>query len=273
MGVPQKFINSLQSGMGIAKPSHFYVQIFEKTYENESRQRGESQLLVGSNSHIQENVISLRCHQAILPGITAATSQYGTGMPEKNNPYRATFEDVAFSFYCSENLIERDYFETWATLIFNTLNKEKKRYENWQVAYREEFTKNIEIIKLSQTGHATRKYTLHNAFPTILNDTTLDWGDEEVLKMEVTMSYDWWTSTTRDLPDMKVPDPGNYMKDFHPKIHSKTPTSFFDKPLEDWPEPRSQSGPAVSSSDPKSFGLTKDKGNWIKRNLIGTDEF
>jgi hypothetical protein len=210
----------------------------------------------------------LKCHQGVLPGITAATSQYGTGMPEKNNPYRATFEDVAFSFYCSENLIERDYFEAWTSNIFDNLLYEKlgKRYENWPVGYRTDFVKDIEIIKLSQTGHAVRKYTLHNAFPTILNDTTLDWGDEEVLKMEVTMSYDWWTSTTDNLPDMKVPDRAIY-KDNSPvnvnPLHN----------LPDWPEPRSQSGPAVSSSDPKSFGLTKDKGNWIKRNLIGTDEF
>ena len=192
---------------------------------------------------------------------------------KKNNPYRATFEDVAFSFYCTEGLKEKMYFDDWMGSIFKNLNHlgHHRRYENWPVAYRDNYTRHIEILKLSQTGDATRKYTLHNAFPTIINDATLDWGDEEILKMEVTMSYDWWTATNRDLPDMKEDDPAKqpgfgFNQQQHNRqtgISSNDPKSF-GKTLEDWPEPKSQSGPAVSSKNPDS---------WFKRNIIGTDEF
>ena len=232
MGVPQKFIDSL-SGKTLAKPSHFEVVIHDNLYKT--------------------NKMHLRCHQAVLPGITAATSQYGTGMPEKNNPYRATFEDVALSFYCTDNLQEKTYFDIWMGTIFPTLTeltgeKVSPKYISWPIGYRDSFTRNIEITKFSQHGkeidsnwdsNPIHKYILHNAFPTIVNDATLEWGDEEILKLEVTFSYDWWSSSPIEQPREM---PNQIQEEITPSISSNEPKSFGKRLASTWGDYKEQDG-------------------------------
>ena len=174
MAVPQDFIKSLSLGGGYSSPAHFEVTFF-------------------GSPHWPEFPFKLRCHQAVLPGLTAATRQNATGMPEKNNPYRATFEDITLGFYCTEDLVEREYFEQWQAKIFPTLaSNENPRWRNWPIGYRENYTQEIHITKLSFDGLPTKTYILHKAFPVTINETQLEWGQEEILKIEVIFSYDWW---------------------------------------------------------------------------------
>ena len=183
MAVPQEFLDSLFAG-GPSSPAHFMVDI----------QDGPDP---------KKLPFKFRCHQAVLPGLTAATSQYATGMPEKNNAYRATFEDVTLGFYCTEDLIEREFFERWQGEIFPTHGHRmdsrgsvdrKMNWTTWPVAYRNSYVRKIKIQKLSLDGLPTREYYLHNAFPVTVNETPMEWGQEEVLKIEVVFSYDWWTA-------------------------------------------------------------------------------
>ena len=183
MAVPQEFLDSLFAG-GPSSPAHFMVDI----------QDGPDP---------KKLPFKFRCHQAVLPGLTAATSQYATGMPEKNNAYRATFEDVTLGFYCTEDLIEREFFERWQGEIFPTHGHRmdsrgsvdrKMNWTTWPVAYRNSYVRKIKIQKLSLDGLPTRAYFLHNAFPVTVNETPMEWGQEEVLKIEVVFSYDWWTA-------------------------------------------------------------------------------
>jgi hypothetical protein len=232
MGVPSKFINSLKRRL--AKASHFEVNITGGTF--------------------RPNDMHLRCHQAVLPGITAATSQYGTGMPEKNNPYRATFEDVAFSFYCSDDLTEKVYFDRWMQNIFptmDTMSRGKKEttphYLDWPIGYRNNFTRNIEIIKIQQTGEVISKYILHHAFPTIINDTTLEWGDEEVLKLEITFSYDWWT--------WAMPEQTDFPVDKNWQTIDKTGTKFVEDKENEWRS--SKYAPTDISNQERQINLEK----------------
>jgi len=192
MAKPQDFLDSIRRTGGPAIPAKFEVEIPSK--------------------ELERNELKFRCSQAVLPGMTAATSQYGTGMPEKNNPYRPTFEDVTLGFYCTdgigkEGLPERQFFDEWQQSIFinsdpdfivkSRLNRSTTpRNWTWKVAYREDYTRNIKITKLSQAGVANVEYILHNAFPVTISDTELNWESEEILQMEIVFSYDWWTKST-----------------------------------------------------------------------------
>ena len=188
MAKPQDFLDSIRRTGGPAIPAKFEVEIPSKG--------------------IEPNELKFRCSQAVLPGMTAATSQYGTGMPEKNNPYRPTFEDVTLGFYCTDGtskqgLPERKFFDQWQQSIFtqkgtvSRLNRSTApRNWGWTVAYRVDYTRNIKIKKLTQTGVANVEYTLHNAFPVTISDTELNWEEEDILRMEIVFSYDWWTKST-----------------------------------------------------------------------------
>ena len=203
MSIPQDFINDLSRTGGPALPAKFEVSIEGITHTDN---------------------LKFRCHQAVLPGLTIATSQYGTGLPEKNNPYRATFEDITLGFYCTDgtggkdhhdSLPERSFFEEWQSVIFpkadkpesgvwnprngnlhNSPNRASRAgYDSWPVAYRNQYEKTIKIKKLRQVdGKVGKIYTLHKAWPVTISDTQLDWSEEEILKIEVIFSYDWWTT-------------------------------------------------------------------------------
>ena len=194
MAIPQDFINSLRKTGGPALPAKFEVEFEAPSVTNKIEE------MIEANNTVRD--LKFRCHQAVIPGLTAATSQYQTGMPEKNNPYRATFEDVTLGFYCSDGtdkgLPERNFFEQWQNSIFavDRLGVEPgpvPKNQAWPIAYRNEYTRNVTISKLTQSGNPNMNYVLHNAFPVTISDTELTWAEEEILKIEVVFSYDWWT--------------------------------------------------------------------------------
>ena len=194
MAIPQHFIKSLSDAGGHSSPAHFEIQI-------------------DPSPEIEFLPLHLRCHQAVIPGLTAATSQYATGMPEKNNAYRATFEDVTLGFYCTETLVERRYFEWWQGLIFPLMGHrslspstalQDSKWMSWPIGYRNDYTKKIIIKKLSWDGIVTKQYILHNAFPVTINETPLDWSQEEILKIEVVFSYDWFTMQDLEMAGLKL---------------------------------------------------------------------
>lgn len=166
-----------------AKPSKFDVRIFRNKLRG-----GEAQ---------KSSELSFQCDAAELPGMTLNTIDskvYGAAWHVATIP---TYEETTLTFLCSSDMWERRYFEDWMQIIVPT------EYFNYNErpshpAYQDEYLSTVVITQYKEFGDSNGspiigyRCALMDAFPTSIQPITLDWGSEEVMKLQVNFKYRVW---------------------------------------------------------------------------------
>jgi hypothetical protein len=146
------------------------------------------------------NLLSLSCFDASLPGSTLATHDINndfTGVSEKH-VYRRLYDDRAdFSFYVdAEQYYVIKVFEGWMGLTVNEQygsNNEKitQRSYNYRVNYPNTYcVDNITITKFERSNPSPElKYTFVKAFPVSINSMQVSYDSSELLKCTVSFAY------------------------------------------------------------------------------------
>lgn len=96
--------------------------------------------------------------------------------------FNQTHKDLMITFYCSEDLRERAFFELWQDSIFNPRNK--------QITYYKDYVSNLLITKYS-TGwkHKMGIYKFQEVYPTNVGGMPLNFEGNQVLRLDVTFKY------------------------------------------------------------------------------------
>lgn len=162
---------------GVAKQTHFTVQLTLP----------ESIANLGG---IKENIskIILFCDQAQLPGISFSSAQVRSYGEFKEVPYEKLYEPINLSFYVDKDLQVKKLFDTWVELI----QSPNTRDFNWPKNY---LTNKIDIIVQDTENNNRYKVSLYNVYPKAVAPIQLDYSGKDVMKLQVTLSYQYALST------------------------------------------------------------------------------
>jgi len=183
-------VNDIKSALnqqnGVLRTSHFLVLISKVEFLKEND---------------TTRIIPFFCDQAVLPGIGYQTNEikpHGYGLYEKR-PYQTMFRDLPLTFLVDGKGHMLRFFHKWAQNINNIQTKDTQKQFNgmkmFEFNYPENYQATIDIWHYDVTGNEVIHYQFERAWPTEINDITVDWADHDgLLKLNVAYSYRSWTS-------------------------------------------------------------------------------
>lgn len=150
------------------------------------------------NTSNLQNVL-LFCDQVQLPGINYSTVQNRTFGEFRETPYEKLFDAINMSFYVDTGLKVKYMFDEWINCVQNPNTRLFKYYN--------EYTTNMSIEVLDLQEKTRYEVALFECYPKNIGAIQLDQSSKEVMKLQVTMQYKYWKSTSVEpLPDgQKVP--------------------------------------------------------------------
>jgi len=161
----------------------------------------------------------LFCDQVQIPGVNISTIQNRTFGEFREVPYEKLFGDIQMSFYVDNNLTVKGFFDDWVNLIQNPASRTFEYYNNYIS------TMQIEVEDtLNRIRHRTNVY---EAYPKTISAIQLDYSNKDIMKLQVTMQYKYWTTETLEVydePSSKpiVPTPSS------PEKNNLVPESYYN---------------------------------------------
>ena len=145
----------------------------------------------------------LLCSEAVLPASAYATAEVKDNYMGVTQQFAHTrmYTDIDLTFYIDKSYRANMFFETWMNFIgggsqvpMDDMDRpDYFRRMNYPVNYK---TNNIRIYKfernLNQEKNMRLTYRLKNAFPKALSSTTVSYGPAELLRVTVTLGYDFY---------------------------------------------------------------------------------
>jgi hypothetical protein len=164
---------------------------------------------LGKNTTVAQD-LTYMCESAEMPGrafLNVDLRHYG---PSFKLPFQSKYEDSNMVFICRSKTYERQFFDDWLSAI--------NPVDSFDFNYRNEYSTSIRIFQLSEEASETRSsqfigrsdavpdanyaFTLHNAYPILVNPQPHTWADDQITRLGITFTYTWWTREGLD------PNPG-----------------------------------------------------------------
>ena len=175
-GVLNDILSTFHSEDGYATPNRFEVLITRpQASANENRE------------------VSMRCESINLPGrnlnTLTDTNIYG---PTREVVDGVTYaDDITMTFQASSGLEERVFFEEWQSLAFDE--------RTWNVGYYNDYISTIDVYLLDRQDNRRYGLKFWEVFPKTINATQLSQGaNNEIIKLEVVLSFRYWTTLDID---------------------------------------------------------------------------
>lgn len=150
----------------------------------------------GGLSGTLENIndtFSFRCEKAELPGRSLATVDDAVGGgPALKLPYDVTYNDITLSIICSDDMIEREFFENWMDRIIGAGGKSNAGL----VSYYSDYALGVSLIvdQLNEQNQILFRYTLKDIYPTALTPMNATWEETNTYqRFGVTLAYRYHT--------------------------------------------------------------------------------
>jgi len=172
-------ISSL-SKQGFAKASHFEVQI------------------TGPYGLDAERDMMYRADSASLPGrsITTAEHKFTNYGPVNKVAYGQVYSDTTVTFLLSEDMREKEYFEVWQDKMVGTgaFTQSNGRFSNatFNTKYFDQYAGMVTIRQYGQAGDLRSIHTLVEAYPIMMGDVQMGWGDDQPAKLGITFAYKYY---------------------------------------------------------------------------------
>jgi hypothetical protein len=143
------------------------------------------------------NNMRFRIDSVRAPGInlqTAQVSRYGIGSVQ-NMPINAQFQDAYISILIDEFGELWQFWHNWLNLIFGFNGQEAAQsgsaneFPSYQASYKDEYSTTVMIIVYDHFGNAIQKINLLQCFPTSLREIPFAWGEAQLIKLNIALSY------------------------------------------------------------------------------------
>lgn len=129
----------------------------------------------------------LFCEQTELPGISYATKGVRTFGEVRETPYDKVSKEILLSFYVDANLELKQFFDAWG----NSIMKVNSRTWNYYVDY---ITPQIDISVLDTSNNTVYIVSLFECYPKSISPVSIGYANNDVMKLNVSMQYKYWTS-------------------------------------------------------------------------------
>lgn len=181
----QNIVSSINKS-GVASSSHFEVYLSgpDKMGESDMRYRADTVNLPGRNLMTTEHKFT----------------NYG---PINKVPYGQLYVDSTITFLLSEDLREKDYFENWQNSMITTGAYEEnlasyRPESKWNVKYFDNYIGTVTIRQYGIDGGLRTIHKLQEAYPILIGDVSMGWGNADPAKLTVTFAYKNYTYVTED---------------------------------------------------------------------------
>ena len=151
--------------------------------------------------------LSIKCQSADLPGKTLNLEERKDYVTSSKHPIGVSFEELTLTFICSYNMKERKYFDAWMDLILGNKGEGDKLSNPYipKASYYDEYVSEKIIVNLyTGRGDMSCRFYFRKIFPTTLAKQEVSWMGEDVLKLTVSFSYEYWDAEYFDLPTQEV---------------------------------------------------------------------
>ena len=126
--------------------------------------------------------LNLFCANAQIPGRDILSTEYRDYGESRQIGIRHQHADLTVTYYSSEDLRERRFFQNWQDLIFNPRAK--------QHAYYNEYSGRMEVSKFNQSWtKETAEYRFHEVYPTNVGVQELQSAEGDLLRLTITFKY------------------------------------------------------------------------------------
>ena len=125
--------------------------------------------------------LNLFCQQCSIPARDMSNLDWEEYGEKRSLGIKHTHGDFTISYYCSEDLRERRFFETWQDAIWNP--------NTFSHGYYKSYTSRIEISKYNQGWTSeTAAYRMHECYPTNIGASELN-HNEGLMELQITFKY------------------------------------------------------------------------------------
>lgn len=139
--------------------------------------------------------LTLLCESTELPGRGFDISEVRYYGPTQNVPRNSKYADTHdLRFICRQESFERQLFDDWLEII-NPSNV-------FDFNYPEQYYCQIDIYQLAEyprqaAGLATEpkavyQWSLYKAWPMAVNPQPVTWGDQDILRLDVSFAFKYW---------------------------------------------------------------------------------
>jgi len=203
----QNFLSQIRRGndYGFSRPNLFYV-MFPGLVANE--------------------MMSLLCHDTVLPGFTTLTTPYKLYGLAKEIPYELNFDPVRLRFYVDSSFRIPQIFEEYRNRMFDTrtgdprgnINSFSPVYckpsssgsapnENWLlnkidiivIEYKNDGVSDVPQLTVQDTPSIIAVYSLYNAFIKRVDSMNVSWKTQnQIQELSVDIGYEYFEVTRRD---------------------------------------------------------------------------
>jgi hypothetical protein len=180
------------SKKGLASANKFEVRVFIPLTNGNTTTEPLSAGVVHRHEELE-----LMCDTATIAGKTIQTSaeiQYGL---RREVAYGApTFDALALTFYCSEELEEKKILDRWQNKVVKTGGDNP----SFNIGYYDDYAKfsKIEVRKLSMSGEVVFKYQYLEVYPKTITSIDLSHGTSSgPVKISATFNYTHWKDITQ----------------------------------------------------------------------------
>lgn len=171
----------------LAKSSRFAVRIMPT---------GANSLLRSYGPFMRD--FTYLCEAAELPGRGFMNADVkGYYGPDFKVPYQTEYQETAMTFLCRTESLERQFFDDWMEIINPT--------GTFNFSYKDDYVCQIEMFQFSEAPNtnrtepvATYAWTLHDAYPILVNPQPVTWADDNFQRLAITFTFTKWTRKNRD---------------------------------------------------------------------------
>ena len=129
--------------------------------------------------------LALQCETTELPGRTLQTADVKIYGPTFKVPYQTQYNEITFSFICTNDFYERKLFDQWLECIMPS-DTNNLRFPKGE---KSSYMTDIKIIQYDDTIKQIYASVLNDAFPIGVAAQPLTWSDEGFHRVSVQFAY------------------------------------------------------------------------------------
>lgn len=163
-----------------------------------------------ASAKIAENM-SFRIDQVRAPGISlqsADVSRYGVG-PTQKQPFNAQFQEITISMLGDHYCEFWQYWYNWTRAIFEFNTSSTNGTPSYSSEYKNRYSSVVMIFIYDHYGNIIQKINLFEAFPSAIREIPMSWGDSNLMRISVNLSYTEYMIENSSIDRRNTPQPRN----------------------------------------------------------------
>lgn len=130
--------------------------------------------------------ILLFCSDITIPGVTMATNQIRIHGEVREAPNEKMFDNANLSFYVDNNMEVKKFFDQWMESIQDPWSRNFNYYDD--------YTSEIKIEVEDTKNRKRYEIEMNECYPKNVGQIQVGYDQKEVMKLQISMNYKYWTS-------------------------------------------------------------------------------